>query len=323
MRIILLLVTSLLFGSLAESQTKRAFIVGVQQYEELTDLSKTRSDAEGYAQVFGNQLGFSVTTLIDPNFSDFLIAFSNFEASIEEGDEVVFVFSGHGWSDGARNFLAMADAPKRSTEVVLKRLTFDLNEAILDTLLARDPSLVVAIVDACRDNPFDLGTKSVTKGLVPQQTIPGTLVVYAAGANQQALDRLDPADTSPYSVFTRTLLPKLTNPSKPLLRSLDEARNETAKLANQISHLQRPAVYSDISIDFCFSSSCQSSGDRIDEEKVFWLSVLVEEDVENQCEKSRQYLNYYPNGEYATEANTRLSGIFCRSSDRPVAASIR
>ena len=69
-----------------------------------------------------------------------------------------------------------------------------LQSDILDELLQRKPGLVFAVIDACRDNPFDLGTKSVTKGLVVQQTVPGTLVVYAAGARQQALDRLGGAE---------------------------------------------------------------------------------------------------------------------------------
>lgn len=259
MRTVLLLIFALIWTGLSDAQTKRAFIVGVQNYDELTDLTKTLADAEGYADAFENELGFTVTKLLDPTFTEFLIALSDFEASIQEGDEVAFVFSGHGWSDGARNFVAMRDAPLRSTEVVLERLTFDLNESVINKFRAKDPSLVLAIVDACRDNPFDLGTKSVTKGLVPQQTIPGTLVVYAAGASQRALDRLDPEDSSPYSVFTRTLLPKLVDADKPLMRSFDEARAETAALAQTISHAQRPAIYSDISLDFCFALNCTTS----------------------------------------------------------------
>ena len=268
LRTLILFCCALLFTAIASAQTKRAFIVGVQNYDELTDLTKTLADADGYADVFGNQLGFTVTKLSDPSFTDFLIALSDFEASIEEGDEIVFVFSGHGWSDGARNFVAMRDAPLRTTEVVLERLTFDLNEAVINKFRARDPSLVLAIVDACRDNPFDLGTKTITKGLVPQQTIPGTLVVYAAGASQRALDRLDPDDPSPYSVFTRTLLPKLENAQTPLMRAFDEARAETAQLANTISHAQRPAIYSDVSLDFCFAAECETtSGDQIPDPK--------------------------------------------------------
>ena len=312
MRFAILITICILFGPLAEPQTKRAFIVGVQEYAELTDLSKTRADAEGYARVFGDDLGFEVTSLIDPSFSDFLIALSDFEASVKEGDEVVFVYSGHGWSDGASNFLAMSDAPKRTTEVVLKRLTFDLNEAVINTLRARDPSLIIAIVDACRDNPFDLGTKSVTKGLVPQQTIPGTLVVYAAGANQQALDRLSLDDASPYSVFTRTLLPKLRHPGKPLLRAFDEAREETTELAQQISHSQRPAIYSDVSIDFCFADVCRSDEGGAGDEAAFWLSILLETDPQSKCDQYRQYLDYYPKGSYASDANTGLGSILCK-----------
>lgn len=259
MRFVWAVLSCLLLGCPGFAE-KRAFVVGVQNYDELTPLTKTVADAEGYKKVFEDDLDFEVTTLIDPTFSQFLVALSEFQASIEPGDDVVFIFSGHGWSDGGRNFLAMRDAPLKSNAVVLERLTFDINGSVIAKFREKEPNMVVAIIDACRNNPFDLGTKSVTKGLVPQQTVPGTLIAYAAGANQFALDRLEPEDASPYSVFTRTLLPKLGDPSKPLMRSFDEARNQTASLAQTISHAQRPAIYSDISLDYCFSGACSTDG---------------------------------------------------------------
>lgn len=259
MRILIAIISAVVLSLTAESQTRRAFIVGVQNYDELTDLTKTISDAEGYAEVFG-RLGFEVTQLLDPTYFEFVDAIAEFTLSVDEGDEVAFIFSGHGWSDGARNYLVMRDAPLRSTEQALKRRTFDLNSVVLDELRDRKPRLALAVIDACRDNPFDLGTKSVTKGLVPQQTLPGTMVVYAAGAEQQALDRLQPDDPSPYSVFTRTLLPKLRDGTKPIARAFDEARDETSRLAMQIDHAQRPAIYSDLSLDYCFAVSCQVVG---------------------------------------------------------------
>lgn len=250
-----------------EAQTRRAFVVGVGEYDEIHDLPRTISDAEGYAEAFGLPLDFEVTKLIDPTFDEFFEQFASFLETIEPDDQVAFVFSGHGWSDGTQNYLALKDAPLQSSEFRLKRLTAALNRDILDELRQRDPSLVLAIIDACRDNPFDLGTKSVSKGLIPQQTVPGTLVVYAAGANERALERLSPEDTSPYSLFTRTFLPKLSDPSKPLMRTVDEARDETERWAQTIRHQQRPAVYSDISIDFCFAQSCPQLTEALNDEK--------------------------------------------------------
>ncbi len=243
----------------AASADKRAFIVGVGDYAELTDLQKTIGDAGGYEAAFGGDLGFQVTRLTDPDSDTFLSRFEMFLQSIAPGDQVVFVFSGHGWSDGSDNYLALTDAPRESSEFILKRRTISLSNDILSQINARRPGLVFAIIDACRDNPFDLGTRSVTKGLVRQELVQGTLVVYAAGARQKALDRLGPGDASPYSVFTRSLLPRLKDGSKPLLRSVDEARNEVAALASTIEHNQRPAIYSDISLDFCFDGACRNA----------------------------------------------------------------
>lgn len=242
---------------------RRALIVGVQAYDEVTPLSRTLADVEGYGEVFSDDLNFEVTQLIEPTFETFLQGLSTFTASVQEGDEVVFVFSGHGWSDGAKNFLVMRDAPAKSSELTLKRLTVDLRADVIDELRARNPAAVVAIIDACRNNPFDLGQKTLAKGLVPQTRVPGTAVVYAAAEGQTALDRLATEDSSPYSVFTRNLLPGLRNGSKPLMHVFDDAREATTTLARQVAHDQRPAIYSDLSFKYCLSDLCTTAREDV------------------------------------------------------------
>lgn len=280
----------------ALAQTKRAFIVGVEDYEQITPLDNTLEDAEGYAEVFKDDLGFEVTTLLNPGYFEFNDALAEFANSIEENDEIVFVFSGHGWSDGASNFLVMRDAPFETTTEALRGRTFDLNVRVMDALRAKKPALVFAIIDACRDNPFDLGTRSFSRGMVPQQTVPGSLIVYAAGANESALDRLSPQDAAPYSVFTRSFLPKLKNPNVPLMRSVDQARAETAETASQIGHVQRPAVYSDIAMDFCFAGDC-------DTESISWSAAKsVNTDVAYYA-----FLEQHPDGRFWTDAMQALA----------------
>jgi TPR repeat protein len=304
--LILLFISTVLEVS---AQKKRAFVVGVQNYEELTTLEKTKADAEGYSSIFKDYLNFETTVLIDPSFSEFLDQFASFAATIDEGDQVAFVFSGHGWSDGSNNYVAMKDAPFRSTELALKRLTFDLQSDILSEILAKKPELVVAIVDACRDNPFDLGTKSVNKGLVPQQNIPGTIVVYSAGANEQALERLKTDDPSPYSVFTRTLLPSLKDPTKPLMRSIDEARAATTRLASGVQKAQRPAVYSDISIDFCFAGACNTNwGVETPEQTADREAWQLARDS-GKKESIEAYLRQFPTGLFLADARAFLSAF--------------
>lgn len=310
-------------ASASAQNTKRAFIVGVGDYDELTDLQKTVGDAEGYAAVFQNDLGFETVSLIDPDTDAFYDAFDAFIDSIQPGDDVAFIFSGHGWSNGAENYLAFSDAPYEATERSLERKTVSLPVDVLEVIKERNPNLVLAVIDACRDNPFDTGTRSVTRGLVPQSRDEGMAVIYAAGSRQKALDRLGAGDTSPYSVFTRNLLPKLRNPRQPLLRIFEDVRNETEDLASTIQHPQRPAVYQDISIDYCFAGAGNCATGGIDQEQEDWLFISSEGyggvDV---CTKYRNHLAAYPDGRFAEVARRNLENPPCGTS-RQLSAEVR
>ena len=317
MRAFFLIFAAWLIASFPAEADKRAFIVGVGDYDELTDLQKTLGDAQGYSEVFETNLGFQVTRLLDPTLEEFLIAFDAFSESVAPGDEVAFIFSGHGWSDGGDNFLALKDAPLQSSERMLKRATVSLSVVVLDELKGRKPGVLFTIIDACRDNPFDLGTRTMTRGLVRQEMVQGTLVVYAAGAREKALDRLSPDDASPYSVFTRSLLPKLRDPGRPLMRSVDEARNEVAALATTIGHQQRPAIYSDISLDFCFAGICNTAAGELDQETQDWVYLSSGSYTAiDPCTKYARHLETYPNGKFAEVARRNLANPPCAEAAR-------
>ena len=294
----------------AQAQTKRAFIVGVGDYEELPDLIKTTGDAQGYTDVFGNELGFQVTSLIDPDQGAFLDSFDAFLATIEPGDEVIFVFSGHGWADGAENYLALTDAPMGGSESRIKRATVPLAETILAEIDRRKPGMVFAIIDACRDNPFDTLTRDFGRGLVPIVQRKGTLVLFAAGTRQKALDRLSEDDGSPYSVFTRTLLPKLRQSDRPLLQIVDETRDEVESLARTIDHPQRPAAYNDLPLSFCLAGRCRPDAIS-DEDTAYFISVTGSEQTEDVCQGYQNYLDRFPEGKFRVRIGRLLSAPPC------------
>lgn len=303
-----------------EAQTKRAFVVGVGEYAELSDLQKTIGEAAGYSEVFDQDLGFEVTRLIDPDTDSFFEAFDTFVDTIQPKDQVAFVFSGHGWASDGQNYLALSDAPRAGTIRALERKTVSLPTDILEVLKARDPGLVFAIIDACRDNPFDTGTRGMQRGLVAVPREEGIAVLFAAGATQTALDRLptDSAEGSPYSVFTRTLLPKLKDPQTPLARIYEDARTETSQLASSIAHEQRPAMYHELSIDFCFAGGDQCRvGVNLDQEQEDWLYISSEGYGHvNKCIKYERHLEKYPNGRFAEIAQRNLKAPDC--AQRPV-----
>ena len=239
---------------------KRAFIVGAGDYANITDLRKTVADADGYAALFGEELGFKVTRLTNPTRAEFAAGFGGFLETIKAGDEVVFIFSGHGWSDGAENYLVMTDAPRDASEYQLKADTTPITTGVLAQIKRRNPRLTFAIIDACREYPFDSFTMNAfKKGLVRTDVSEGMLVLYAAGSRQKALDRLSNSDTAKYSVFTRVLLPKLRQTNRPLQDIARDVKDEVRNLASTINHVQRPAYYDELLGDYCLSGTCRAA----------------------------------------------------------------
>ena len=291
----------------ALAQARRALIIGVGEYTQLRSLEGVpQRDAEGFGRVFSGPLGFDdVTVLNDVTQTDFLIALSEFIDRTEEGDTVVFIFSGHGWSDGAENYLAFADAPATGTESSRKLRTVALSGAVLEQIQGRMPRAVIAIIDACRDNPFADQTKSLPKGLGRVQEREGVLVAFAAGQGQTALAKVPWDADGGYSLFTRHLLPRLANASRPLSRIFEDVRNEVQREAESVPHWQRPAIYSELPLDWCLGTSCETS---LSEEGALWLTATRQAGTAEACTVYADYIARFPKGEYIAAA-TRLAAL--------------
>ena len=202
----------------ALAENRVALVIGNDAYMHIASLEKAKSDAKAYAEAL-REKGFSVREGYDLNFVQLNAAVASFAASIAPGDTAVFVYSGHGWSDGTQNYLVSIDAPASASEDELAGVTTPIRNGVngvLDRIERKGATLRVAIIDACRDNPFapPTGSKgySFGRGLAPMAQPPqGTFVVFSASAGQSALDRLSAADADPNSVFTRVFLPLLAS----------------------------------------------------------------------------------------------------------------
>ncbi|MCK0097435.1 caspase family protein [Yoonia sp. F2084L] len=238
-----------------------ALIIGNDTYANLVDLDKARSDAAGYQSLF-QSLGFDVTMRTDLTRPDMSFELATFFDRIAPGDTVAFVFAGHGWSDGNDNFLIPTDMRAAGSETLFARESFSLRNGangIIDEITKRGAGLTLAIIDACRDNPFAAtqGTRSVglARGLAPVEAPTGTFVAFSAGAGQTALDSLSNTDPATYSVFTRHFLAELAKP-----QDLQSAFKRTQQLVNQdaagVGHPQRPAYYDEVIGAACLLPDC-------------------------------------------------------------------
>ena len=126
-------------------------------------------------------------------------------------------------------------------------------QRILDDLQEKRAKFSLAIVDACRDNPFKGAGRAIGgRGLAPTTAATGQMIMFSAGNGQQALDKLGEQDRERNGLFTRVLVREMTKPGVTVDRVLRNVRNEVVSLAKSVGHEQTPALYDQAVGDFYF-----------------------------------------------------------------------
>lgn len=266
LRMILRLVAaiSLALWVLPVAAAKQALVIGNAAYTSLEPLQNTIPDAQGYRAAF-EALGYEVQYHTDLDELALEEAVISFVDGIAPGDEVAFVFSGHGWSADGINYLIPTDAPRQGSERLLARRSLPLKNGVngvLDDIAAQGAALSLAIIDACRDNPFATnGTRSIgnARGLAQVTPRKGSFVIYSAGEGQTALDRFsdDPPDQQ-FSVFTRHFLPLLTS-GLYVEDAISEAQVKVSMAAQSAGHDQQPAYYDQTLGKTCLTRNCRGT----------------------------------------------------------------
>lgn len=232
------------------SGSRKALVIGNDSYQNTTKLQNAREDAKSISTSLAN-LGYQVTLKLDLKERDMKAALRNFAMQIEGGDEVVFYFSGHGIQINNSNFLVPVDIAGEN-EAQIKDEAIPL-QRILDDISDRKARFALAIIDACRDNPFKVAGRSIGgRGLSPTTAATGQMIVFAAGAGQQALDRLGNNDKDRNGLFTRVLLKEIEKPNQSIDRIIKNVRLEVSQLAKSVGHDQVPAIYDQVLGDFYF-----------------------------------------------------------------------
>src|SRR5271170_3880562 len=109
----------------AHAEKRLALVIGNDSYQHIDKLLKAKADAKGYADLL-REKGFSVVDRFDLGFDDMEAAIAGFVDRVEPGDTAVFVYSGHGWSDGAHNYLLGVDVPNRTSQDLLTQLSLPI-----------------------------------------------------------------------------------------------------------------------------------------------------------------------------------------------------
>ncbi|HEY2780826.1 MAG TPA: caspase family protein [Steroidobacteraceae bacterium] len=229
-----------LFAAPAEAR-RLALVIGNDSYQNVQQLKNARADAKAIAAEL-KTVGFEVTLKQDLNQKLMKSALRDFKAQVQGGDEVVFYFSGHGVQFGGSNYLIPIDITADS-EAQVADDAIPL-QRILDDLTDQKARFSLAIIDACRSNPFKEAGRAIGgRGLASVTPATGQMIMYSAGAGQAALDNLGPKDTSPNGVFTRVLIQEMRKPGVPAGVLLKDVQSDVVELAHSVNHEQVPALY--------------------------------------------------------------------------------
>ena len=237
-------------SSMTTMANRKALVIGNDTYKSVSKLLNAREDAKAIASNL-TAVGYKVTLQLDLNEKEMKAALRTFSSQVQGGDEVMFFFAGHGVQLGATNYLLPTDIGGES-EAQVKDEAIQL-QRVLDDMTEKKAKFTLAMIDACRDNPFkSMGRNIGGRGLAPTTAATGQMVVFSAGSGQQALDRLGSTDKNKNGVFTRTFLKEMQKSGVSIDRIVKNVRNEVAELAKTIGHEQVPAIYDQVLGDFYF-----------------------------------------------------------------------
>ncbi|MEY2618607.1 MAG: hypothetical protein RL522_1609 [Pseudomonadota bacterium] len=229
---------------------RKALVIGNDAYTHVSKLNNAAADAEAMAKSL-EAVGYKVTKHLNLDERRFKQVLRDFRQNLQGGDEVLFFFAGHGVQLGNANYLLPVDIRNDGEDQV--RDESILLQKILDEFDEKKAKFTLAVIDACRDNPFKAKGRAIGgRGLAPTSAATGQMVMFSAGAGQQALDRLGDNDKERNGLFTRIFVKEMQKPGVSVDRVLRNVRNEVVRLAKTVGHEQTPALYDQAIGEFYF-----------------------------------------------------------------------
>lgn len=319
--IIVSLMCMALSVSAAKADRRVAFVVGNGAYKNVAQLPNPPIDAKAMAATLRN-VGFEViegSNLTRDQMTEKLLDFGR---KAQGSDVAVFYYAGHGIAVSGSNYLLPVDADIKSEMDVKLGAAINIDLTLDQTM--GDAKVKLVFLDACRDNPFAAKIKSnsatrsvnVQSGLAEMKSGEGTLIAFATGPGQTALDGQE-GNNSP---FTRALIDNITKPGVEIQQAMTSVRaqvnEETHKGQLPWGHTNligavylNPAQQTQQVANAAPTASSSppvaaaSSSDGVELE--YWRSVKET----NKPEELNAYLSAYPNGQFKALALARLAAI--------------
>ena len=303
-----------LSASAAQAERRVAFVVGNGAYKNVAQLPNPPVDAKAMAAVLRN-VGFEVvegTNLTRDKMTEKLLDFGK---KAHGADVAVFFYAGHGIAISGTNYLLPVDADIKSEMDVKLGAAINIDLTLDQTM--SDAKVKLVFLDACRDNPFAAKIKSnsatrsvsVGAGLAEMKSGEGTLIAFATGPGQTALDGQEGTN----SPFTRALIANITTPGVEIQQAMTKVR---AQVNEETNKGQLPWGHTNLIGTVYLNGApapaapgaatvAVASAPGADVELEFWRSIKDS----NKPEELNAYMSSYPNGQFKSLALARIASL--------------
>src|SRR5712672_1409696 len=232
--LIVCLICMIFTAHAAKADRRVAFVVGNGAYKNVAQLPNPPVDAKAMAAVLRN-VGFEVvegSNLTRDTMTERLLEFGK---KAQGADVAVFFYAGHGIAIGGTNYLLPVDADIKSEMDVKLGAAINIDLTLDQTM--SDAKVKLVFLDACRDNPFAAKIKSnsatrsvsVQSGLAEMKSGEGTLIAFATGPGQTALDGQEGTN----SPFTRALMANIASPGVEIQQAMTKVRAQVNEETNK------------------------------------------------------------------------------------------
>jgi Caspase domain len=257
------------------TQKKLALIIGNKEYQFASSLKNTINDAQDMSLTL-NELGFETMLYTNLDYVHFLKAIDTFAQKSPEYDVLLFYFSGHGMMFSGDNFLVPVDASLRNNEqqieiecINVKRIMANFNNG--------EGKANIAIIDACRNKPFNRNWVSNSRDLSNGNRLnltnfraSGSIVALASGEGETSSD--NPKGRN--GLFTSSLIKFMKEPGLTVNEVLQLTRKEVKSKSNST---QNPIEFNELVGNFYFIQDKQTQK-KTKEKKVVSKIIDTDED---------------------------------------------
>ena len=168
------------------SERRTALVIGNSDYELISPLRNPVNDARAMARVLGD-LGFDVIAKENLDQKEMKRAIRDFGRKLGQGGVGLFYYAGHGVEVDGVNYLVPLEAPiKFEDDVEIEAVDVNM---VLRKMASAANRLNIAILDACRNNPYARSFRSTARGLAQIDAPSGTLIAYAGAITESCVRR--------------------------------------------------------------------------------------------------------------------------------------